>query len=166
MTLQHKRLLQLFAFLAAWGVIVIFRLIQVQIVRHDEYVQKAQRQQERTLPLAPVRGSIVDARDRVLAESVAAVSIYADPQSIADPRATARALASVPGLGLTAKQIEQKLTSDGAFVWLARQLPSDTGDAIRNLKLPGLYFLDEHRRTYPRGTLAANVVGYVGLDGE
>lgn len=166
MTLQHKRMLQLFAGLAAWSLIVVARLAQVQIVRHDEYVQKAQRQQERILALAPVRGSILDARDRVLAESVAAVSIYADPQSIDNPRLTARALAAVPGIGLTAKQIEQKLTSDGAFVWLARLLPAEVGEAARNLKLSGLYFLDEHRRTYPRGTLAANVVGYVGLDGE
>jgi cell division protein FtsI (penicillin-binding protein 3) len=151
---------------AAWGVIVVARLIQVQLVRHDHYVQKAQRQQERTLPLAPVRGSIVDARNRVLAESVAAVSIYADPQAITDGRATARALAAVPDFGLTAKQIEQKLASDGAFVWVARQLPAETGEAAKKLKLPGIYFLDEHRRTYPRATLAANVVGYVGLDGE
>lgn len=166
MTLQHKRLLQLFAGLTAWSVLVVARLAQVQLVRHDEYVQKAQRQQERTLPLDPVRGSILDARGRVLAESVAAVSIYADPQTIADARGTALALASVPGIGLTAKQIELKLASDGAFVWLARQLPADIGEAARKLKLPGLYFLDEHRRTYPRGMLAANVVGYVGLDGE
>ena len=166
MSLQYRRLLQLFALFAAWGVIVVARLIQVQIVRHDHYVQKAQRQQERTLPLAPVRGSIIDARKRVLAESVAAVSIYADPQAITDGRATARALAAIPDLGVTAKQIEQKLASDGAFVWVARQLPAETGEAAKKLKLPGIYFLDEHRRTYPRGTLAANVVGYVGLDGE
>jgi cell division protein FtsI (penicillin-binding protein 3) len=165
-SVQYKRLLQLFALLAAWGVVVVARLIQVQLVRHDHYVQKAQRQQERTLPLAPVRGSIVDARKRVLAESVAAVSIYADPQAITDGRSTARALAAIPDFGLTAKQIEQKLGSDGAFVWVARQLPAETGEAAKKLKLPGIYFLDEHRRTYPRGTLAANVVGYVGLDGE
>lgn len=166
MSVQHRRLLQLFAFLAAWGVVVIVRLAQVQLVRHDEYVQKAQRQQERTLPLAPIRGSILDARGRILAESVAAVSIYADPQAITNPRATARALAALPEIGLTAKQIEQKLGSDGAFVWVARQLPAESGEAAKKLKLPGIYFLDEHRRTYPRATLAANVIGYVGLDGE
>ncbi len=166
MSLQQRRLLQLFAFLAAWGVVIVARLAQVQIVRHDDYVLKAQRQQERTLPLAPVRGSILDARGRILAESVAAVSIYADPQAITNLRATAGALAAVPGIGLTAKQIQQKLGSDGGFVWLARQLPAESGEIARRLKLPGLYFLDEHRRTYPRATLAANVVGYVGLDGE
>ena len=56
--------------------------VQVQLVRHDHYVARAQRQQERTLALNPVRGSILDARGRVLAESIAAESIYADPQAI------------------------------------------------------------------------------------
>ena len=82
MTLSQKRLLQLFAFLAAWAIVVVARLVQIQLVRHADYVARAQRQQERTIELAPVRGAIRDARGRILAESVAAESIYADPQAI------------------------------------------------------------------------------------
>ena len=81
MNVNQRRLLQLFAILAAWALIVIARLAQVQLLHHDEYVTRAQRQQERTLSLEPVRGSILDARGRVLAESVAAISLYADPQA-------------------------------------------------------------------------------------
>jgi cell division protein FtsI (penicillin-binding protein 3) len=166
MTISQRRLLQLFAILVTWALIVLARLAQVQLLHHDAYVAKAQRQQERTLSLDPVRGSILDARGRVLAESVAAVSVYADPQAIVDARATARALARIPGLDLSADDIEEKLTSNGAFVWIARQLPREAGGAIRSLHLPGIYLLDEHRRTYPKGSLAANVVGYVGVDGQ
>ena len=72
MTLSSKRLLQIFAVLSTWAVIVIARLVQVQLIRHDDYVIRAQRQQESTLELSPVRGAILDARGRVLAESVAA----------------------------------------------------------------------------------------------
>src|SRR5579885_3824589 len=118
MNLNQKRLLQLFAILAAWAMIVLARLAQVQLVQHDVYVARAQRQQERTLSLEPVRGSILDARGRVLAESVAAVSVYADPQAIVDVRATARALARIPAIELDAKEIEEKLNSNGAFVWI------------------------------------------------
>ncbi|HEX3068628.1 MAG TPA: hypothetical protein VHX14_08625, partial [Thermoanaerobaculia bacterium] len=89
MPVSQKRLLQLFAFLAAWALVVIGRLAQVQLVRHGDYVVKAQRQQERTLALQPVRGSIFDSRKRVLAESVSAESIYADPQAVGDPAQTA-----------------------------------------------------------------------------
>src|SRR5207302_10463654 len=85
MTLSQKRLLQLFAFLAAWAIVVVARLVQIQLVRHADYVARAQRQQERTIELAPVRGAIRDARGRILAESIAAESIYADPQAVVDP---------------------------------------------------------------------------------
>ena len=166
MPISQKRLLQLFAVLAAWAVIVIARLVQIQLVRHGEYVIKAARQQERTLALQPVRGSIIDRNGRILAESIAAESIYADPQAIVDRGQTSKALASVTALQMDAREIATKLTSASGFVWIARQLPLETTAAVKALKLPGVYFLDEHRRSYPRAMLAANVVGYAGVDGE
>ncbi len=166
MSTSHKRLLQIFAFLAAWAFIVVARLVQIQIVRHDEYMVRALRQQERTITLTPVRGSIMDARGRVLAESISAESVYADPQVVADAKAAAKALAAVPGIDATAKEIEEKLSSGGGFVWVARQLPLPVAARVRQLKINGVYFLEEHRRSYPRGTLAANVIGYVGVDGQ
>jgi cell division protein FtsI (penicillin-binding protein 3) len=166
MPLPQRRLLYLFAFLAAWGLIVIGRLVQIQLVRHDHYVARAQRQQERTLDLNPVRGSILDSKQRVLAESVAAESIYADPQAITNRKETAKKLASVNGIGVTAKEIESKLRANNSFAWIARQLPLDVTAEVRKLQLPGVYFLEAHRRSYPRATLAANVIGYVGVDGN
>ena len=166
MNANNRRLLQIFAFLAAWALVIVARLAQVQLLHHDAYVVRAQRQQERTLSLEPVRGSILDRKSRVLAESVAAVSVYADPQAIVDSGATARALAKVPGVDLSADEVEEKLTSNGGFAWIARQLPLEAGGAIRNLHLPGIYLLEEHRRTYPKGPLAANIIGYVGVDGH
>ena len=123
MALSQRRILQLFAILAAWALIVIGRLVQVQLVNHNHYVQRAQRQQERTLDLKPVRGSILDARGRILAESIAAESIYADPQAIKDPKSVANARAGIRGIGMTARQIEAKLRGDRSFAWVARQLP-------------------------------------------
>src|SRR5258708_24153892 len=159
MTVNHRRLLQLFAFLAAWGVVVAARLVQVQIIRHDYYVNKAQRQQERTLALSPVRGAILDSRKRVLAESISAESIYADPQSIGDRRATARALGAA--LHEDARELDTKLASNSSFVWIARQLPLDVALEPTKLKLPGIYFLDEHRRSYPRGMLTGTLGVYI-----
>lgn len=166
MPIPQRRLLQIFALLAAWGIVVVARLVQVQLVRHEHYVARAGRQQESTLKLNPNRGSILDTRGRVLAESIAAESIYADPQSIANPRSVARALAKVPGIELTAREIESKLRGDGSFAWIARQLPLEVTAEARKLKLPGIYFMEAHRRTYPRAQLGANVIGYVGVDGD
>ncbi|MCU1348788.1 MAG: penicillin-binding protein [Acidobacteria bacterium] len=164
MTTTNKRLIQIFAFLAAWAVVVVARLVQIQLVRHTDYTNRAQRQQERTLSLNPLRGSILDARGRVLAESVSAETIYADPQAIPNIRKTAKALASM-NVG-SEGEIEAKLRGRGSFVYLGRQVSMDAAAKIKKLKLPGIYFLDDHRRSYPRGMLASNVIGYVGLDGQ
>ncbi len=164
MTTSARRLIQIFAVLAAWVVIMIARLAQVQLVRHDEYTIRAQRQQERTLELSPVRGAILDARGRVLAESVGAESIYADPQAITDRAAAAAKLA--PILHMSAREIEGRLRSEAGFVWIARQEPIEIAAQVRKLGLSGIDFIEDHRRAYPRGSLAANVIGYVGVDGE
>lgn len=166
MRLFDRRLLVVSAALAAWALVVVARLVHVQLVKHDHYVARAQRQQESTIELAPVRGSILDVKGRTLAESVSAESVYADPQAIEDRRAVAKALASVSGIGVTAREIEARLRGRGGFAWIARQLPPHVAAEVRKLELDGIYFLEEHRRSYPRNTLAANVVGYVGLDGE
>lgn len=165
MPLSQKRVIQIFAVLAAWVVIVVARLAQVQIVRHEHYANRALKQQERTIALNPVRGSILDSQGRVLAESVAAESIYADPQAVSDPKKVAAALASIPGLKLAPVEIERKLATDAGFVWIVRQVPMDVAATVRQLGLQGIGFVEEHRRAYPRGPLAANVIGYVGLDG-
>ena len=164
MTTSAKRLIQIFAMLAAWAVILIARLVQVQLVRHEEYTNRAQRQQERTLELSPVRGAILDARGRVLAESVAAESIYADPQAINNRGVVAAKLA--PILRIPARDIEARLRSEAGFVWIARQVPLEVTAQVRRLRITGIDFIEEHRRAYPRGSLAANVIGYVGVDGE
>ncbi|HEX7421226.1 MAG TPA: penicillin-binding transpeptidase domain-containing protein [Thermoanaerobaculia bacterium] len=164
MTLSSKRLLQIFAMLSAWALIVIARLVQVQLVRHDDYTIRAQRQQESTLELSPVRGAILDARGRVLAESVAAESIYADPQAITNRSAVAAKLG--PILRMSSRDIEARLRSEAGFVWIARQIPLEVTAQVRKLHIAGIDFIEEHRRAYPRGSLAANVIGYVGVDGE
>src|SRR5688572_23115081 len=166
MPLSHRRLLILFASLAAWAIVVVCRLAAIQLVRHDHYVARAQRQQESTLDLNPVRGTIVDSRNRVLAESVAAESIYVDPQLIRDPKATAGALAAVKGIGLSARDIEARLKGSRSFAWIARQLPLEVTAGVRKLGLPGVFFLEAHRRSYPRAMLGANAIGYVGVDGD
>ncbi|HEX9163548.1 MAG TPA: penicillin-binding transpeptidase domain-containing protein [Thermoanaerobaculia bacterium] len=164
MTTSHKRLIQIFAVLCAWAIVVVARLVQVQLFRHDEYTNRAQKQQERTLELSPVRGAILDARGRVLAESIAAESIYADPQAITNRTLVAAKLA--PILHIPRHEIETRLRSDAGFVWIARQVPVEVAAQVKKLGIVGVDYIEEHRRAYPRGSLAGNVIGYVGVDGD
>lgn len=166
MPIVRNRAIFLFAFLTAWAIVVVGRLVQIQIVRHEHYETRAARQHESTLTLTPERGSILDARGRILAESIGAVSIYADPQGVTDPEATARKLAAIPELGLVRRDLERRLRGHGEFAWVARQLSPEIAEKVRALKLDGVYELSEHRRSYPKGSLASNVLGYVNVDGE
>jgi cell division protein FtsI (penicillin-binding protein 3) len=166
MNVSRRRLLVVAAALITWTIVVVARLAQVQLARHDEYVVRAQRQQERTISLTPLRGSILDARGHLLAESVVAESVWADPQEVTDAQAVAKVLAGIRGVDVTAAEIERRLRRRGEFAWIARQVSPEVAAEVRALALRGVYLLEEHRRAYPKQKLASNLVGYVGLDGE
>jgi cell division protein FtsI (penicillin-binding protein 3) len=158
-----RRRRNLFAvFLIAWGVLVVGRLAQLQLAQGAKYRAKAQKQQERRIEISPRRGSIVDREGRDLAVSVEVASVFASPEDVSDPAGEARALA--PLLGVPEKALLAKLRSDRPFVWLQRKIDVATADRIRERKLPGIQLVAETRRYYPKGTLAASVLGYVGLD--
>ncbi|MEO8217827.1 MAG: penicillin-binding transpeptidase domain-containing protein [Acidobacteriota bacterium] len=165
MSISARRALFLSAFLGAWAVVIVARLVQVQLIRHDDYVLRAAKQQERTLSLTPVRGSIRDAHGRILAESIRVESIYADPQAVRDWKETVRILSSVRGLEIDSADLAKRLRGRGEFAWVARQVPDEISARVHALNLPGIYFLEEHERAYPKGSLAANVLGYVNVDG-
>ncbi len=110
------------------------------------------------------RPDIVDRNGVLLATDVAVASLYADPRKIIDVDEAVELLtATVPDLD--AKTLRVKLTQPGrAFAWLKRQVSPEERDAVHNLGIPGVGFVNERRRVYPMGRLAAHTVGYVDLD--
>ena len=150
--------------LTAWAAVVVARLVQIQIAQGSRYRAKAARQQERRIEIAASRGSILDREGRELAVSVEACSIYAIPDDVLKPpRPTAEALG--PLLGMPVSEILEKLKSEKGFVWIRRQIDTEAAAKIRALKLAGIHFVAEPRRSYPKGRLAAAVLGFVGTDG-
>jgi len=148
--------------LAVWAAVVVARLVQVQIAQGPRYRARAQRQQERRIEIAGSRGSIFDRDGRELAVSVEASSVYAIPDEVENPRSTAQALSAV--LGVAPREVLEKLGSDKGFVWVRRQLDPEVGAKALALRLPGIHVVAEPRRFYPRGRLAAAVLGFVGTD--
>ncbi len=150
--------------LTAWAAVVVARLVQIQIAQGSRYRARAARQQERRIEIAGSRGSILDREGRELAVSVEASSVYAIPDDVQKPRVVAETLA--PLLDMPAGEILDKLGSEKGFVWLRRQVDTEAAEKIRALKLPGIHFVVEPRRFYPKGHLAAAVLGFVGTDGS
>lgn len=110
------------------------------------------------------RPDVIDRNGVLLATDVAVASLYADPRKIIDIDESVELLtATLPDLD--AKILRAKLSAPGrAFAWLKRQVSPEERDAVYNLGIPGVGFVNERRRVYPMGRLAAHTVGYVDLD--
>jgi cell division protein FtsI (penicillin-binding protein 3) len=145
-----------------WTTGVFGRLSYLQLIKHGEYLARAQRQQQRTVEITPKRGIIYDRNMRALAMSVPVKSAFAVPVEIADESLAARLLSGV--LGVPQDVLEARMASSRSFVWISRKLPPEKVEAIEGLNLKGVYFQDENQRFYPKRDLAAHVLGFVDPD--
>ena len=142
---------------------IMVRLTVVQVGQYTYWRDSAEAQYGRRITVSPVRGSIFDRRNNVLAASIPAPSIYAAPREVRQPGDTARKIASIfPSLSQS--RLQQQLTSKASFVWLARQVSPEKVSALEALKLPGIHIKKETRRIYPRGVMAGSTIGYAGVD--
>lgn len=172
-----RRTLLALALYAAAFVAVGGRLVAIQVVHADEYAASSMAQRARTIDLPARRGRLYDREGDVLATSVDAATVYADPRAYrpeprgdglqVPPAASAEEVASAlaPLLGTDQADLLEALRRDAHFVYLARAIDWEIGERIRQLDLPGIGVVTEPRRQYPAGELAAQVVGFTGLDG-
>ena len=158
---RRIRLLLVFftlAFLAAFG-----RAVWLQAVHAQPLARLAKGQQQATIELPAARGSILDRNGVDLAIGKQAITVYANPRHIADPRATA--IAAGRALRIDANRLYAKLADRSrGFVYLARKADPKRAQALRSLELTGIGFYPEERRVYPQGTVASHVLGFAGLD--
>lgn len=116
------------------------------------------------LPLPPERGRIVDRQGTEIAMTVAVPSIYAVPAEVEDPDATTAELSRA--LGVDPKRTRERLGQKRHFVYIDRWADPKRVAALQTRGgLPGIGILEEPRRAYPFGPLAASVVGFANIDG-
>jgi cell division protein FtsI (penicillin-binding protein 3) len=171
--LKRARFWLVCLFFLLWLVAICSRLFWLQIVRHKEFVERAQKQQQRTFEVAPRRGVLYDRNLRELAMTVQADSIYAVPNEIEDNQSAAHALAVLvhtdpADAETTEEQIVARLNKGKDFAWVARRVTPEVAARVRELiasqGIKGIYFQKEFERFYPDNEIAAQVLGYVGLD--
>ena len=166
---QRARFIVIGSVFLIWFCAISGRLFWLQIVRHNDFAQRAAEQQQRTFNVAPRRGILYDRNMRELAMTVLVDSIYADPSQIADKQAAARALAPQvhkdPEDELTTEsEIMSRLNAGRNFAWVARRVTPEVAAAVKALGMKGIYFQKEFQRFYPDNEIAAQVLGYVGVD--
>lgn len=158
----RRRLLWAFIFILAASAALVGRLAWIQIVRADQIYDQAWEQWNRSIPTRSPRGSIYDHRGRLLAGSTTVETVAAIPPRIEDPRETARLLA--PILEISEDSIYELITMKRSSIYLKRKVEPEVSQAVRDLDLPGIAFAPEGKRYYPSGTLAGQVLGFVGID--
>jgi cell division protein FtsI (penicillin-binding protein 3) len=142
---------------------VVARLVVLQVGDHRSLAAQGLRQRVHPTDLPAERGAIVDRTGVPLAITLEARDIYADPRYVTDPIAEARKIARV--LDMRVRDVERRLrTRDATFVYLGRQVDVEVADRLEAFGLPGIGFLDVPKRYYPAGSLAPQVLGFVGVD--
>jgi cell division protein FtsI (penicillin-binding protein 3) len=150
--------------LCLWAAAICGRLVYLQVIQYGEFVQRAARQQQRTVDLSARRGIIYDRNGQELAMSVMVDSVFAVPSEVPDQGMTASILGRV--LKTDSTEILARMKAQRNFAWIARKVDSDTSARIHAMNLKGIYFQQEPKRFYPKSELSAQVLGYVGLDDE
>lgn len=156
------RLLVLVAIAGLWMCAIGVRLIQLQVYQSQSLRQRAERQQQRIIETAPLRGMVLDRDGQELARSIEAYSVYLAPAETKDLANTVETLASV--LQVDEQGLWEKARSDRAFVAVKRKAPASETDRLQVLGLPGVHLIKEYKRFYPKGLLAASVIGFVNSE--
>ena len=147
------------------------RLYQIQIVQHDEYEAAAIAQQVRETTVSAARGTIYDRNGVVLAMSAGVDTVYMSPAEIErydeDKEAIARGLSEI--LGVDYETILKKAGNTNSwYEVVARKVEEDVAEQVRQFKSDGGYvgikIESDTKRYYPNGSMAAHVIGFVGLD--
>jgi len=163
--LLRKRIATLFFLFTIGFCLLGGRIFWVQFVQGAELSAKAEQNRMRDVPVEAKRGTIYDRNGRELAISISADSVYAIPAEVCRTKRqeeVAQKLAQV--LGMDQAKLLKKLTASSSFEWIKRQITPEQAKQILDMKLPGIDLTEESRRFYPKGTLAAHVLGISGTD--
>ncbi|HLJ76400.1 MAG TPA: penicillin-binding protein 2, partial [Acidobacteriaceae bacterium] len=172
--MSRLRIVGVLGIFIAWAVFITGRMLWLQVIQHSDWQERAERQQERTFQVAPRRGVLYDRDLQELAMTVTADSVYAVPSEMdsdLQKQRTAAALARVvhtdPEDRFTSqKQILARLRDSRNFAWVARKQSPAVINAVKALRLKGVYLQKEFKRFYPDQQLAAQMLGYVGMDDD
>jgi len=149
-----------------WAVLVavVVRVSYLQTIRQEALSKQANEQTSEAVELQASRGTIFDRTGTEMAVTVEVPSLYARPSIIQQPGALASKLADL--LGRDEASLRGKLRSESSFVWLARQTRPETAEAAKQIGGRGIGTVREHQRYYPMGSLAGQMLGFVGIDDQ
>ena len=164
----RRRLFVAAAMLLLWATGIEARLVYLQVHKHVDLAGLAERQASRTKDVSGKRGDILDRDGRVLAYSVDSDSVFAVPTDIEDGGKAAVLLCEAFA-DCSAKErddIAKRLSQRRAFAYVRRFVSPAQAKRISDLQIDGVGLLKEDRRFYPNKEMAAQLLGFVGIDNK
>lgn len=151
-----------FLFTMVFSAIAI-KAVYLQVYRGTWLAKKAADQYELSFKTAGKRGTIYDRYNSEMAVSIHVTSIGAYPKRLKDSDATAKALSKA--LNMNRRVLDKKLDKTKSFVWIKRKVTPKETEMIKTMNMEGVCFIPEYNRFYPNKTLAAQAIGFTGIDG-
>lgn len=143
---------------------ILLRAVWLQGVEGASLASQATGQQEDTIMVPGLRGSILDRNGRELVGSEVGASIYATPYQIKDAQAESEAVAKA--IDADQSDVLEAITQPGGFSYIQRKVDLVRAGRVEELGLEGIGQHPDTLRTRPQGDLAAQVIGAVSAEGE
>ena len=146
------------------AIAIILRTLFLQTIKRPAWELLAERQHSQAQSIKKQRGPIYDSEGRILAVSLPMDSWFAIPSEVEEPIRTAEKLS--PYFSVDQAKLIKKLTAKVSFTWLKRNTKPTDSALIQKGNLPGIHRLKEYQRFYPSGKLAAQLIGFSGIDSQ
>ena len=164
---SKKRIIIILLIFTVFLIWVLFNLIKWQIIRGDEMQKAAIAQQTRESSVTSERGVIYDRNGKILAQNSSVETVTACPADVKEAGKVdevATALAQI--LDLDKEALVKKLDRDIEYVEIKKKVDIETTNLIRERELTGVFMVEDTKRYYPYGSLAAHVIGFTGSDNQ
>lgn len=164
---KNKMQLRIFVlqfFLFAAFVLLGAKSVQLQIFQADSLNRLAEKEYSGYILMKGKRGKIFDKNMKELSTSIDTLSLSASPSKVQDPEKAASKLSQI--LDADKSSIYTKLTGDTGFTWIKRRISPELAGRIKAKEIPGIFFKHDTRRYYPNRRLAAQVLGFTGIDNK
>ena len=171
---QHNRIMLVMAVLGILAFLPIgVRLYSLMVTQYDYYANLALRNQTRTTAVAAERGNIYDRNMNILASSVGVENVYLDPHELKQAREDIGQISTFLGevLDRDPQWIQQQAKDfSKRYKQVGSRVEEETAAKIRafinEYEIAGIHLEPGSRRTYPYGTLAAQVIGFTNASGD
>ena len=143
---------------------IAWRIVDLQVVDRDFLIGQGDARSLRHIPIPAHRGLITDRNGEPLAVSTPVTTLWANAKELQVAKDRWPALAAA--LGQDPKALAERLEAQAnkEFIYLVRGLTPEQGQQVLDLKVPGVYGIEEFRRFYPAGETTAHMVGFTDID--